>query len=362
MQNLYLIVSGMSVGIIALLVCKMLIAYRTVYSANLFSLILIGSASYVIQPYISPTPWLLITLQVLSSAVPGLFWLFTVSFFSSKEDGPQLTPFHHLVFLSGLILSIFVCVAHNKSYSFDPLYYIDYLFKTALVLLGLWEVIKNWRVDLVECRRRLRASMAITAGLFLLFSIFNELIYSGENLPMEIAHINTITMALMSLFTGYWILISDSNTLLEAIDTLPKELSNKVVPAAPQSISPIDQTWLDALSQCMEKETYYRNNDLTIRSLSEHLNIPEHHLRRLINQQLGYRNFNEYLNRFRIKEASLRLQDPQQARLPITTIAIESGYASLTTFNKAFKSLKDMTPSEFRRENRGFSVNELTDS
>lgn len=99
----------------------------------------------------------------------------------------------------------------------------------------------------------------------------------------------------------------------------------------------------------MEKEEHYKNNDLTIRSLADNINIPEHHLRRLINQHLGFRNFNDYLNRFRIKEASVRLTDPEQARLPITTIAIESGYSSLTTFNKAFKAINEMTPTEYRR-------------
>ena len=111
----------------------------------------------------------------------------------------------------------------------------------------------------------------------------------------------------------------------------------------------------------MEVEYYYRQVDLTIRKLSEYLNIPEHQLRRLINQHMGYRNFNDYLNRYRINDAAERLADPQKVKTPILTIAIESGYASLTTFNKAFKTLKEMTPSEFRRSNGLLDGHELTD-
>ena len=111
----------------------------------------------------------------------------------------------------------------------------------------------------------------------------------------------------------------------------------------------------------MEQELYYRQVDLTIRSLSDYLIIPEHQLRRLINQHLGYRNFNDYLNRYRVRDAAQRLSDPKLVRLPILTIAIESGYASLTTFNKAFKTLKTMTPSEFRKLSGLASPTQLTD-
>ena len=99
----------------------------------------------------------------------------------------------------------------------------------------------------------------------------------------------------------------------------------------------------------MERDLAYRNCELTIRKLGEELSIPEHHLRRLINRHLGYRNFNDYLNRYRIGEAATRLADPQQERLPILTIALEAGYASLPPFNRAFKAYHQKTPSEYRR-------------
>ena len=361
MEKIFLFLAGIACGAMLLLTFKMVRDYRKVLSARIFIAIMLGSACYALVPFVQDPGWVNTSMKVISSAVPGLFWLFTVSFFSSKEPDEGLKATHFLVFAVNLAISTTRCINPDTVGQISELSYLDFLFTSVLVSLGLWEVIKNWRVDLVECRRRLRAGMLFVAGLFLFFALYNQLIYSNENLPVHIAYINAASISFMALFTAYWFLVVDDDTLLEAIDTLPEEL---IVPVTntESHLSVADKTWLTQLDTCMQKEAYYRNNDLTIRSLSEHLAIPEHHLRRLINKQLGYRNFNEYLNRFRVGEATQRLSDPKLSRLPITTIAIESGFASLTTFNKAFKSLKDMTPTEFRRSMSGFEQTQLTDS
>ena len=87
-----------------------------------------------------------------------------------------------------------------------------------------------------------------------------------------------------------------------------------------------------------------------IRQLAEELNTPEHQLRALINQRLGYKNFSTFLNGYRIEETCERLTDPKEARIPILTIALDAGFASLTPFNRAFRQATGMTPSEYRRD------------
>ena len=94
---------------------------------------------------------------------------------------------------------------------------------------------------------------------------------------------------------------------------------------------------------------YYRETGLTIPTLAEELKVPEHQLRRPINGHLEFRNFSAFLNSYRIAEAKTQLVDPQRARIPVLTIALELGYASLGPFNRAFKALTGLTPTDFRR-------------
>jgi AraC-like DNA-binding protein len=112
---------------------------------------------------------------------------------------------------------------------------------------------------------------------------------------------------------------------------------------------PTHQKLVDALMRLMADERVYRDEKLTIGALALRLALPEYKLRRLINQRLGYRNFNVFLNDYRIREATTALSDPSQVEVPVLTIAMDAGFQSLGPFNRAFKATTGVTPSEYRR-------------
>ena len=84
--------------------------------------------------------------------------------------------------------------------------------------------------------------------------------------------------------------------------------------------------------------------------LAARLDLPEHRLRQVINEGLGHRNFNAFLNRYRIDEAKAALSDLSQRDVPVLTIAMDAGFQSIGPFNRAFKADTGMTPTEFRRD------------
>jgi AraC-like DNA-binding protein len=83
--------------------------------------------------------------------------------------------------------------------------------------------------------------------------------------------------------------------------------------------------------------------------LAARLDLPEHRLRQVINEGLGHRNFNAFLNRYRIDEAKAALSDAGQRDVPVLTIAMDAGFQSIGPFNRAFKADTGLTPTEFRR-------------
>jgi len=119
--------------------------------------------------------------------------------------------------------------------------------------------------------------------------------------------------------------------------------------AAPEAVSVVDQAQLERLEQMMSVERAYRLEGLTIAALAAKLELPEYRLRQLINEGLGYRNFNAFLNHHRIEDAKAALSDPSQRDVPILTIAMDAGFQSIGPFNRAFKAGTGLTPSEFRR-------------
>ena len=97
-------------------------------------------------------------------------------------------------------------------------------------------------------------------------------------------------------------------------------------------------------------EGVHKSEGLTIGAFAEHVGLPEYRLRRAIHTHMGYRNFTEFLNDLRVDEAKSLLADPTQARRQIAQIVYDAGYASLATFNRAFRARTGQSPTDFRRD------------
>ena len=116
-----------------------------------------------------------------------------------------------------------------------------------------------------------------------------------------------------------------------------------------QSTYNIDE---DGFRDVFEKGRIYREAGLTISTLARTLNLPEYRLRAFIHKKLGFRNFNAMLHQYRVEDASNLLSDSKSSNVPVLTIALSVGYQSITPFNNAFRKIKGVTPSEYRKQRR----------
>ena len=72
-------------------------------------------------------------------------------------------------------------------------------------------------------------------------------------------------------------------------------------------------------------------------------------IRRQINHELGFGHFTSFVNQFRIEHAKTLLRDPQRSHEKIIAIAFDSGFASLPSFQRVFKSSVGTSPSEWKK-------------
>ena len=107
---------------------------------------------------------------------------------------------------------------------------------------------------------------------------------------------------------------------------------------------------LAAVESLMRSERLYRTDRLTVTAVAGRLGVPEYRLRRAINQGSGARNFNAFLNHYRLDEVKAALVDPAQREVPILTMALDSGFGSLAPFNRAFKAATGLTPTAYRQQ------------
>jgi AraC-like DNA-binding protein len=100
--------------------------------------------------------------------------------------------------------------------------------------------------------------------------------------------------------------------------------------------------------ECLDREQYWRDPEITLASLARALGTNTVYLSRAFNAGLG-ENFNAVINRLRVAEVQRRLRNPAETR-DVLTIALEAGFGSKASFNRAFIDFTGQTPSAWRRK------------
>ncbi len=274
-----------------------------------------------------------------------LLWLFALSLF---QDDFKMRRLHWAALAA---TSVFVlCIQSSIYLGIQPLTYASIAANRILgfsVLAHLfWTAWSGRKDDLIEARRRTRLWFILGLGTTAFIIMAGEALHYGLTFdnddPDWFTTARTIVAFPMILIGALWFLKLLPETLLFE-RTAPH-------PVAQAKVDPRDQATHARLVASMEDDNLYREHGLGIGDLAGKLNVPEHQLRALINKGLGYRNFAAFLNQYRLAEAKAALADPEQARTPILTIAMDAGYASLATFNRAFKTEEGTTPSQFRSD------------
>lgn len=106
----------------------------------------------------------------------------------------------------------------------------------------------------------------------------------------------------------------------------------------------------DTVVALLVSEKLFLETDLSLPTLSRRLGKSTQQISSAINQY-AKRNFNDFVNHYRIEHAKRLLSDPKSDRYTISSIAFDVGFNSLSSFNSAFRKFEGITPSNFR-ENR----------
>jgi len=109
------------------------------------------------------------------------------------------------------------------------------------------------------------------------------------------------------------------------------------------------EKYVSQIQHLMSLEKPYLDADLTLPQLSTRLQIPSHLLSRVINENFEL-NFFDFINQYRVDEVKSKLNNPEFGHLSILGIAFECGFNSKSAFNRVFKKLTGLTPSEYKNQ------------
>ena len=116
-----------------------------------------------------------------------------------------------------------------------------------------------------------------------------------------------------------------------------------------------DVQLIQQVHELIKKDKIFKDLDLSLDSLSKQINVNRNYLSKAINRTTG-KNFNTYINEYRIKEAIKIMSDAKSDFISLDAIALEVGFSNRTTFYQAFKKVTGLTPSDFRNNKTKYTA------
>ncbi len=282
-------------------------------------------------------------ITIAATMGAALTWLFALELYGDpgRFDRRRLIPVL-------LVFIIVIAAVFSKGVVAKALWLLHAFMTVVLMAHLITVLVRSWRNDLVEWRRLVATPVFLISAVYSISLGFIQTVEAFNNVPRQPSLFNASVLLFSSALAI--IVFGQFGAVLFGDEAEPVATSTKSKRQAPATLSFSDANLTQALETLMQTEKLYRTQNLRITTLALRLRVPEHKLRQLLNYSLGYRNFNAYIAHWRIGEAKEALRDPEQAPVPISTIAIDSGFQSLAPFNRAFKGETGMTPSQYRAE------------
>jgi len=272
---------------------------------------------------------------------------------------------YKLPYLIGPLLYLFARSREEASWKpLDMLHFIPFGFFTAVEFF--------WNGPSFHAYAQ-AAFQTISLGIysFLALRLSNKLVKPFIGFVASAEFIIIVTLAVMFVYYGrfpdvrllfmiltiliYWIsykVLSRSNLFFQSSPAVMALPQRRNVKYSHSSLKAEEASRImNDLTTFMQDAKAFSDPTLTIDTLADRLHTSRHHLSQVINERL-HKTYGDYISELRLEEARRRLSNPANLRYTIASIALDSGFSTVSSFNDSFKKQFHVTPSQYRDQAR----------
>ncbi|NQD36745.1 helix-turn-helix transcriptional regulator [Permianibacter sp. IMCC34836] len=237
------------------------------------------------------------------------------------------------------------------------------LLSSCLLVLAFWEGARGWtsanRTDRLQ-----RMIFLLCYGVSVLSTTVVKAIAPAITDPQAHSTLNEIAIALASL-----LMLLVTQVLIRwrhparaasphSINVCPPEstvsfsepiTNDSVQPVSEPAVNDAEQSLAEHIHRALREQQRYLETELKVADLARQFEVSEYRISRAIHNHLGARNFNQLINSLRVEHAKTLLADPAKQHWPVLVVGLESGFASVGPFTRAFKAMAGCTPGEYRK-------------
>lgn len=284
------------------------------------------------------------------------YWLLSRSLFR----GEQSIALHHILLAAFIALLIMLnqglqfassnqmAPLSNASLFPHALSELTELLSSCIIVLSFWEGCRGFaKGNKVEKMQR---------GLFLTtFAVAVSTSKISQGVLADDKPLLQIVMGcivLLILINTQLLLLWRAKSMKNIIETVSDSWSEQELslPKELESIAPDELDLANKVQFLMVDKQMFLQTNLKIADVARELKVPEYRVSNALRKQLQARNFNQYINELRVQHAKQLLTDPNTQQWSVFVIGLESGFASVGPFSRAFKSMTGFTPNQYRQE------------
>lgn len=284
---------------------------------------------------ISPE-WLSNLMRIASGATCGGFWLVARCLF--RPGNP--VRLHHLL-LVGVVMSG-IAAGTTLPALMDPdgmagmqtgIWQFVVLVSSAALVLSFWEGVQGWPARGNRNEIHLRYLYLATFGMCLMATTVMPEPNAAAAAAAQL--VNALSAVAIMFVASVAVAFRLRYPLAAAASERPVATEE-------------DRALARRLDRLMHDEKPYLEPELKVADLARYLQTPDYKVSRAITAGLQQPNFNRYVNALRVAHAKTLLRESGVTTRSILLIALDSGFASLGPFNRAFKADTGMTPRTYR--------------
>ncbi|WP_430813923.1 helix-turn-helix domain-containing protein [Carboxylicivirga sp. RSCT41] len=257
------------------------------------------------------------------------------------------------------------CIHEGNRYV-DLLNFLKFFILGAYIFGGWYEVQSRKLSDnKLKGISELRATWIsnITIGAFLLFSLsaVYKVLYRldfgflGDELTVVNLMVSFSIMIFLYMGNSYAYLfvapVAGESLVLDADKSNVTMPVNKPKLKKPEHEDDIEVENLDEKFDLIERfikaEKPYLLGQYTVRALSESVDIQQSEISVII-QKKTQKYYCDYMNDYRVEALKSKLDNPENDKYTIFSLAMDCGFASKTSYNRIFKNHTGLTPTEYR--------------
>ncbi len=254
------------------------------------------------------------------------FFVFVLQYISAFQTSNQSTLFYGVVSLFG-IGSVVIYM------------FIIYRMISRVSVLSE-QILSTREIDRLNWLKNLSVLISISAILFIPAQIMFQ--FTELKLPQ---YGNSYANSAFC----FVVLIIQFNGLRQAALYGSEEVNILMQPIPSEPIStatPVSESQMNHITLFMQENKPHLNPEINLYDLAAQLGYSAHDLSQILNS--GFKkNFFDFINEYRVEEVKRRIALRHFETMTFLGIALESGFNSKTSFNRAFKKFTSSTPQKF---------------